>query len=81
MTRSALGGMIVVLAVMPAFLAAADIVFPPDAGIVDVTKEPYSAKGDGQADDTAAIQKALADYPTPGRSSTCPRARTSSPIH
>jgi len=66
MTRSALGGMIVVLAVMPAFLAAADIVFPPDAGIVDVTKEPYSAKGDGQADDTAAIQKALADYPNAG---------------
>lgn len=41
--------------------AAADngVVFPADAGVVDVTKPPFDARGDGRTDATDALQKAL----------------------
>ena len=39
----------------------ADQRFPATDFVIDVRKPPYNAKGDGQTDDTAAIQQALND--------------------
>ncbi len=38
---------------------AEEIVFPADAGVVDVTQPPYGLKGDGQTDNTAALRRAF----------------------
>jgi Pectate lyase superfamily protein len=40
-----------------------NILFPQDAGVINVKDAPYLAKGNGVTDDTTAIQQALSDYP------------------
>lgn len=42
---------------------AENIVFPDDAGVIDVTKPPYLAANDGSEDVAAVINQAFDDYP------------------
>lgn len=44
-------------------VAQKNVVFPEGAGVIDVTKAPYFAQGDGITDDTDAINQAMLDHP------------------
>ncbi len=44
-------------------LGSDNIVFPADAGVINLKEAPYGAVGDGTHDDTAAIQAALTANP------------------
>ncbi|HAX77111.1 MAG TPA: endopolygalacturonase [Cyanobacteria bacterium UBA11372] len=63
MPASTLGSFLVNL---PTSTGTENIVFPADAGVINV-KTQFGAKGDGVTDDTAAIQAALNAYPNGGR--------------
>lgn len=54
--------LLVIVVLFSGTLAADGIRFPEDAGVIDVTAEPYGAVPDDGQDDTAAIQQALNDY-------------------
>ncbi|MDA3961508.1 MAG: glycosyl hydrolase family 28-related protein [Planctomycetota bacterium] len=64
MTRSLILGLLV----LACGLSAEEVVrFPDDAGVIDLSKDPYNLTGDGKTDCSDVIQKALDDYAAKNR--------------
>lgn len=64
--QSMLRAAVLGLLVCAAPVRAESITFPADAGVIDLSRPPYGAVGDGTTDCTAAIQKAFNDHPSAG---------------
>src|SRR3954465_8043633 len=65
--RAAAAALLAWTILLPAVARAEEGTFPADSGVVDVTKPPYLARGDGSSDDTAALRRALLENANRGK--------------